>query len=32
MRHRITTWHARKRYADEGREGITIHAIREDRL
>ena len=27
---RITTWHARKRYADEGREGITIHDIKED--
>ena len=27
---RITTWHARKRYAGEGREGITIHNIRED--
>lgn len=29
---RITTWCARKRYAAEGREGITIYDIREDRL
>ena len=27
---RITTWHARKRYADEGCEGITIHTIKAD--
>ncbi|RCS81840.1 RusA family crossover junction endodeoxyribonuclease [Brachybacterium alimentarium] len=27
---RITTWHARKRYAEPGREGITIHDIRTD--
>lgn len=27
---RITTWHARKRYAEPGREGITIHHIKED--
>ena len=30
MRQRITTWHARKRYADEGCEGITIHTIKAD--
>ena len=29
MRHRITTWHARKRYSDTP--GIEIHAIREDK-
>lgn len=27
---RITTWHARKRYAEPGREGITIHSIHTD--
>lgn len=28
---RITTWHARKRYAEPGREGITIHSIHTDK-
>lgn len=27
---RITTWHARKRFADPGAEGVTIHNIKED--
>lgn len=30
MSHRITTWHARKRYAEPGAEGITIYDIRKD--
>lgn len=29
---RITTWHARKRYAEPGREGITIHDIYTDTI
>ena len=28
MRHRITTWHARKRYSDTP--GIEIHTIKAD--